>query len=334
MRLIPLIWLVMTVVVMPFARLPYTTIEPSSFELTPRYSGYSFDQSVGKPGIISINARFRFNDIFFSIVPQFIQIGSLETAFTYYQFGWFITEAVPLYKLRWSMQVGAYAIGFPSLIKAQTSPYRVDYALTHFFEWDGLPFFGVWGLYMNDNSDVTHGGAVGIAGQEQRLYVEYDGAMAQWYMGVDYDILDTVSGVMAINISSNQTMSGYNPSFVVGLTVTNLFIPKVKKAPQKPLPVDDASFLLMEKALLAFQGEDYTSAANYYRQVAKKYPNYELAYVRLGNSFYKLGQWELAEQAWSEALRINPNNNDVFMALMKLKNRTIQVNKIINSSSI
>ena len=74
-------------------------------------------------------------------------------------------------------------------------------------------------------------------------------------MGFDSVFSQNVSGTIALNMSPNQYLDDsqvFVPTFKVGVRVLDVFSTKEKLKPQKPLPIDASSFMLMEKGLLEY----------------------------------------------------------------------------------
>ena len=60
-------------------------------------------------------------------------------------------------------------------------------------------------------------------------------------------------------------------------------------------------------------------ARSFLESLTNKYPFYSVAWWNLGIVYYQLGEMQLAETAWEEALRIEPDNNQVRLYLERLR---------------
>jgi tetratricopeptide (TPR) repeat protein len=60
-------------------------------------------------------------------------------------------------------------------------------------------------------------------------------------------------------------------------------------------------------------------ARSFLESLTKKYPMYTVAWWNLGITYYQLGEIELAESAWEESLRLEPDNNQVRVRLEQLR---------------
>jgi len=327
---IAVLLVMMSVFVHAYVRSAHQQLARQSFAVGATMATYSFDDSVSKGRLMQVNGVFRMNDLFFGIHP--IRLSDSNPTLTLYSVGWFVIENLSIYSLTWSTQLGMHALGDIRDIPIQMRPFFPQVSLSHEIRPEDWPLFMIWTLNLDYDSRVGSGVVVGIEDASQKLYVEYDEFMNQWYFGMDYRFFRQFSGTLALNISDHQSLDNPNvfyPSIKIGVNVLDVFSTQQAPVPQQPLPVDDASYLQMEKALLALQREQYQSAANLYAQVLQKYPNYALAYVRLGNCYYQMEQYEMAKKAWSEALRLDPGNDDVFMALVQLNNRQIQTQRLL-----
>lgn len=321
-----------------YVRSPYQTIEPNAIQLRYAVVTESFDQNATRDPLHRLSCVFRLNDLFVGVHPQQLEIDGNMQRDTQYSVGWFVFDRFPMKWVNWSMQLGAYSLGATSENDSNgINGYLPNVALTHRFDLPNQPLFAIWSMYYNNSANVNSGFIVGVEDGGQQLYLDYDHAIRQLYVGADIQLFNRYSGSVAVNLSKNQSLTDagvFYPSLKIGIGVDDLFSTKAQQKAVQPLPVDEEAYLLMERALLAFNAEDYTVAAKLYTQVLQRYPEFTLAYVRLGNSYYQLKQYALAKQAWTSALRLDPNNDAVFMALVKLNNRQIQTDDILNSSGI
>ena len=329
-----LILLLVSVHLFSYVRTPFKFMDKKTFQLSLNYMGYSFDQSNTQPNLGAVDAVFRFNDIFFGIQPSVSKVNNSRLGETHFSLGWFMIEGEAIGPIIWSSQLGAYSIGMTDVYREQSfSIFFVEYAMSHYIRLNKWPLFIVWTNYLNEESDLEHGVVVGIQGNNQQVFFEYDGLLDQLYLGFDSVFSQNLSGTIALNISPNQYLDDsqvFVPTFKIGLRVLDVFSTKEKSKPQKPLPIDSNSFMLMEKGLLAYNAKKFDKAANNYWQVTEKYPNFVVAYIRLGNCYYQLKQYELAKKAWSDALKLEPTNDEVFMALIQLKNKEYQKESLIH----
>ena len=60
-------------------------------------------------------------------------------------------------------------------------------------------------------------------------------------------------------------------------------------------------------------------ARSFLESLTKKYPMYTVAWWNLGIVYYQLGEIDLAESAWEESLRLEPENNQVRVRLEQLR---------------
>lgn len=84
---------------------------------------------------------------------------------------------------------------------------------------------------------------------------------------------------------------------------------------------------LFNQANAMYQLGEYEKAATYFDAISKQSKNIDIrakAFHNLGNTYYKQEQYEKSVQAYKEALKLNPSDNDtkynLMMALAKLKN--------------
>tara|TARA_B100000700_G_scaffold327564_1_gene442492 strand:- start:345 stop:2084 length:1740 start_codon:yes stop_codon:yes gene_type:complete len=60
-------------------------------------------------------------------------------------------------------------------------------------------------------------------------------------------------------------------------------------------------------------------ARSFLESLTQKYPSYTVAWWNLGIVYFRLGEFELAEIAWEESLRLEPENGQVRLTLEKLR---------------
>jgi tetratricopeptide (TPR) repeat protein len=60
-------------------------------------------------------------------------------------------------------------------------------------------------------------------------------------------------------------------------------------------------------------------ARSFLESLTQKYPMYTVGWWNLGIIYYQLGEIELAESAWEESLRLEPDNNQVRVRLEQLR---------------
>ena len=60
-------------------------------------------------------------------------------------------------------------------------------------------------------------------------------------------------------------------------------------------------------------------ARSFLESLTRKYPMYTVGWWNLGIVYYQLGEMELAESAWEESLRIEPDNSQVRLRLEQLR---------------
>ena len=326
--------LILTWHVVGFIRTPYAFIDAHTFQFSLDYNTQSFDSKNAEMNLGGADALFRFNDLFFGISPIKGVANGDSFNETHFTFGLQILDRAYVGPLHWSMQVGAYSLGMSEAFRDSAfSTFYVDYALSHYVTHNDKPFFIVFSTLFSEGVDPKNVITLGVFNMNQHLFLEYDDLTSQLYLGVDSYIRNNINGELIVNVSSDQNASDegfFNPAVKLGLRVNDIFSIKEPDVPQTPLPVDEAVFTLMEQGLLAYSQEDYLKAATAYRQVVEGYPNFVLAYVRLGNCYYQLKQFELAKESWSSALRLDPSNEAVFMALIQLKNRQYQINNLLN----
>ena len=315
-----------------YVKSPVDFIQKNSFNLRLDYSGYSLSQY--ESAVWKLDGVFRFNDIFFGILPRSVFLDGARHTETHFSVGWYVFENEDLKWLNWSTQVGLYSLGMSDHYRQNSlDVYAIDYQLGHLIQLKSWPLFVYWNLFMKPSGELSSGYVVGTTGNQQKLFFEYIEDSKQLYMGLDYRLSHSYSGVLAVNLMPKVASVSY-PLVKLGIRLNNPFFSDTAQPKKKPLPVDEATFLLLEKALLAFNSQNYDSAANYYARVIQSYPEFVLPYIRLGNCYYQLKQWQMAKQAWSTALKLDPTNNDVFMALVRLKNREYQADAFIESSNL
>jgi hypothetical protein len=326
--------LMLTLHVIGFIRTPYSFIDAHTFQFSLDYNTQSFDSKNAEMTLGGADALFRFNDLFFGISPQKGVVNGDSFNETHFTFGFQILDRAYVGPLHWSMQIGAYSLGMSEAFRDSAfSTFYVDYALSHYVTHNDLPFFIVFSTILSEGVDPNNVIVFGFSNVGQQLFIEYDDLTNQMYLGLNCYIRNNVNGELIVNVSSDQHSSDedvFNPAVKLGLRVNDIFSTKQPDVPQTPLPVNEAAFTLMEQGLLAYSQEDYLKAATSYRQVVEEYPNFVLAYVRLGNCYYQLKQFELARASWSSALRLDPSNEAVFMALIQLKNRQYQIDGLVN----
>jgi tetratricopeptide (TPR) repeat protein len=278
----------------------------------------------------------RFNHLLLGLHPYKAQSNQVRYEQLYVSLGVNVIDQVDFGPFNISTQLGAYSVGTSDLHQNTAfNTYFVDYAFTHYISINDLPFYTIFTTFLSESGDFDQGVVFGISKNNQSIFFEFDGLTNQVYLGLDTQLMSQLQAGLMINVSKNQQLDNplvFYPSVKFGVKVNDVFSSKPKEVAVKPLDVDNDSFTLMEKALLAYNESKFDSAANLYSQVIEKYPNYVLPYVRLGNCYYQLKQWELAKRSWSTALKLDPTNDDVFMALVRLKNRQIQTQRIIEGA--
>ena len=70
-------------------------------------------------------------------------------------------------------------------------------------------------------------------------------------------------------------------------------------------------------------------ARSFLESLTQKYPNYSVAWWNLGIAYYKLREMELAEVAWEESLKLEPENGQVSLILEQLREE-LSINRFKN----
>jgi len=338
-KMIRLLVLLNIFVVMSFAyvRAPYLYLKPQTFQTNINYVGTTLDQSNDPDYQASFAALFRFESIIFGIKPTLVSISSTSYSQTLYQFIWVIADDMSVSGLTVGSQLGAYSLNQNSTLQSSRfETYDIDYALTNRVSLLDFPIYFVAShLYSPSEASIDNILTFGWQYQSNRYFLEADISAAQYYVGVESYFTPNHFFRLALNISSDQKISDdsvFYPAISMGVSLTDVFGARPKPAPKQPLDIDEDSFAKLEKGLLAFQSNNFEAAASNYEQVAEKYPEFVLAYVRLGNSYYKLNQMALAKKAWTHALTLDPTNDDLFMALTRLKNKDASIQEFIQGN--
>ena len=75
---------------------------------------------------------------------------------------------------------------------------------------------------------------------------------------------------------------------------------------------------LYEKASELVKKKDYRGATHLYQEIIFIEPDDEAAYTNLGHAYMILGDFERAEDAFQNALHINPQNEIALLGLQKI----------------
>ena len=75
---------------------------------------------------------------------------------------------------------------------------------------------------------------------------------------------------------------------------------------------------LLRLSTVLIRRKRYDEAQSFLESLTKKYPGYAVAWWNLGVLHRKLGQPQQAQQAWEQALRVEPENERIRSSLMKL----------------
>jgi len=60
-------------------------------------------------------------------------------------------------------------------------------------------------------------------------------------------------------------------------------------------------------------------ARSFLESLTRKYPIYSVAWWNLGIVYYQLGELQLAETAWEESLRLEPDNSQIRLRIEQLR---------------
>ena len=75
---------------------------------------------------------------------------------------------------------------------------------------------------------------------------------------------------------------------------------------------------LLRLSTVLIRRRRYDEAQSFLESLTKKYPDYAVAWWNLGVLHRKLGKPKQAQQVWEQALRVEPENERIRSALMKL----------------
>ena len=114
---------------------------------------------------------------------------------------------------------------------------------------------------------------------------------------------------------SQAKLSIIQKSFCLGSLI--LFVALL---PQKGL-VQSSEDILREGTILFNDGK-YEKAEELYRRLISLYPNYELAYERLGDSLYLQSKVRDANEIYKKLLQINPNSRSAYYGIQDTETRT------------
>lgn len=88
--------------------------------------------------------------------------------------------------------------------------------------------------------------------------------------------------------------------------ISNPYLSEERKVPSDA----QAAF---ESALLSIESEDWSVAQAQLEQMTQQYPNLSGSWVNLGIVFWRQQQYELAADAFQQAIVVNPLNNDAYV---------------------
>jgi tetratricopeptide (TPR) repeat protein len=315
----------LSVSVMGYGRSPFQLFDPSALHVSMGYyGGWSTDGSPAS-SLGTLQGVVRFNTLFFGVSSR---IQPNQRSSVPLILGWVPLDRASLGPVKWSAQLGAYAVGVPAVANDPTS-FLPEYALSHKVYWGASPLRTIITQYLSSNGRGNYGIVFALEHQHQQAFLEYDAWSTSVYAGVSSRVINTTSVVVAANMSrlttSHRDDDRASPMVTIQLRVADIFSTHQPPPNRRPLPVNDAALTQLETALLAYHQGDYVASGQLYRQLTQSYPRFTLAYIRLGNCYYQLKQYEMAKTAWATALSLDPQNDAVFMALIQLQNRTHQI---------
>lgn len=321
---------------MGFVRSPFMDIPPQSFRFSSQYLTESLQGLNTNQAMIETIATFRFNHGFVSIAPRYFEKNNERQSYTQYQLGWILADSVPVTIFTLDFQLGAYSLSTPTYIQqSDFMDVLTDYAVSYRISNQNVYALITHG-YESISGDWWSNYILGWDTGILNTYVAHDVDTNQQYVGLKGSPYNHISVELSVNISNSQMQRGANhfvPLATFGITIDDVFGTAPTAIPQTPLDIDSTSFLYMERGLLAFKRGDYVNAAMNYKNVADQYPTFVLAHIRLGNSYYQMNQYQMAQSAWTHAFKLDPNNDALFMALTQLQNRDKQAEQFIKNTS-
>lgn len=345
-----------------FVMLPYQKLGYDYFELFLRYDtttlapGADSDDDIVIFGYVGMD--FSFSNLAYNmrIIPVAMEDAATgttdEISWTVHNIHWqlFKDYDYGIFKsIKPGVQVGVTNLGLPKTTLSQNTAlanYLSSYYLATEFHLFNNPRINLY-YGMNFNAEVSTSTSIYIFEYEynkNRLYYEY--AYNSSYLGLvlyftDYKYLEVginISGDLEPNLldedgsfidsDGDGTVDVmFNPVYSFSLHFENPINRKVKKKKkQSPLNIDEWTYLEMEKALLSFYDQNFKKSLLHYNNVVEKYPNFGLVHLRLGNTYYQLKNYRLAEYHWKKALLYQINNpEEVVYFLKKLEAKSLEI---------
>lgn len=336
------------------------------FETYIRYDTTTLSPGSGNDDFVAfgyLGLDFSFKNLAYNlrIIPVVLedaQTGTTdEISWTVHNIHWqlFKDYDYGLFKLiKPGVQIGLTNIGLPKTTLSQNtalSNYLSSYYImteSHLFKNPRINLY--YGI--NFNAEVDNASTIVIAEYEynkNKIYYEmgYDTS----YLGLvlflseykhiefginlagnaDTDLLDASGNFIDSNNDGIVDVS-FNPVYSISIHIQNpINQKKKKKMALTPLNVDENMYLEMEKGLINFYDQNYKKSLLHYNNVIKKYPSFGLGHVRLGNTYYQLKNYSLAEWHWKTALKYNISNpEEVVYFLKKLEAKQLELDKYLS----
>ena len=322
-----------------FVELQYNKAEPETFEFYLSFASMGTKTNTQSPvsfGFYGVNYRFDNMGYGFNIYPVQLPNGD-AFSWTSHNLQFHLYEDKKIWgSVPMSLQIGLVNLGLPqsSLKSSKFKNYLQLYYITNKIKFNQHLSYYVSGSRVASGSDFYYRHAFEYTYNKNIVFIEFSPNQNQVYIGGEVYFSKNNIFTIGVNISGDEPdLNGdyFYPSVVYGVRLTNPFIKKPKKPkPVPPVDIDLDTYLLMEKGLISYYDSDYKTALKHYLNVAKRYPTFELAHIRLGNAYYKLNQPALAKKHWQQALIINPNNNDVFEMLQRMDNQSEAIQSLID----
>ncbi len=102
---------------------------------------------------------------------------------------------------------------------------------------------------------------------------------------------------------------------VLQARVSKVAIPTANVWPTTSYQVDDKVVTLYSKAFDLYYQKNYLAAIAALKEAIQLSPNQSLLYSRLGSIYYELGMKEEAQKSWRQALKLEPNNQELIELL-------------------
>ena len=338
MKKIILTFAIMTRLCFPFVELQYMDTPPAHFEFFASMATMGLESNGQSPpsiGFYGVNYRFDNIGYGFNIYP--VQLSNGDTfSWTSHNLYAQLYENYPALFTKASLQVGVINLGLPqsALKSSKFTNYLQSFYITNKFKITSQINVYISSGPRGDGQAYYHRSVLEYTYNGNRGFLEFSPNQNQLYIGGEVNISKDIIFTIGSNLSdSNPDINGdyFYPSTIMGVRLINPFI-KPKETPKQipPVDIDMEAYISMEKGLIAYYESNYKEALQHYLTVLKKYPTFSLAYVRAGNTCYKLKQISQAKKYWQTALTLDPKNQDVLEMLSRLQNNNLLKDSLID----